>query len=260
MDAEEVFYAKKTNIGYINQSQTLTYFDHRFADFFSCFQQIYDGSNLLSQQSTIMMHFLGFTSNSDVARRNKRIKLITKPDEYNELAISQTDPNYNLDFYGYTIPKIIPPYKLHHNKKRLELEQAVKFGQLGNRTPYPAVNHEIHNLIKSVPNGMHFFRYKKSTLNIKQQIEYDKAVMLGNHEYITHPEQIDRHTKHQQVLHELETCFPVLKPVRTTSGHQYLQFMIDIFKMLAMALRILFTMLKGTLSVAQDHVPRYSPT
>lgn len=251
LDTKEIFYAKQANIGFISHRQTLTYFDHRFADFYSCFQQIYDGSNLLMTQSDYMMRFSGYTFESELAKRNKNLQLITEVDQYNTIAISLTDPNNCINCSGYTIPKIIPPYQLHQYERKQDLARAVEFGKIGVRSPYLANDPEIAAILaKPASQNIRFFHYKKSTLSLEIQTEYDKAVMLGNQNEITYDEQVDRHKKHQQLQHELKTSFPILKSLKTESRHPYIQYLIDtlvqIFNifMIATGLRILLTMLQ----------------
>ena len=152
LDTEDIFYAKQANIGFISHRQTLTYFDHRFADFYSCFQQIYDGSNLLVGQSVYMMRFSGYTFESELAKRNKNLQLITEVDQYNTIAISLTDPNNCINCSGYTIPKIIPPYQLHQYEGKQELARAIEFGKIGDRSPYLANDPEIADVRRSKRN------------------------------------------------------------------------------------------------------------
>ncbi len=212
LDAKEIFYAKQANVGYVSSRQTLTYFDHRYADFFSCFQQIYDGSDLLSIQITNMMNFLGYTFNTELAKKNKNLRLITDPEQYNALVNSLIAPNYNINYSGYTIPTIIPPYRLHSDKTRQELNRAIESGKIGNRTPYPARDLSVETMLsKSILPGSRSFHYKKSACSLEMQVGYDNALIQGNQEEITYVEQVDRHKKHQQLQKELKTLFPAFK-------------------------------------------------
>jgi hypothetical protein len=226
LDPKEIFYAEQTNIGYISHRQTLTYFDHRFADFYSCFQQIYDGSNLLMAESVHMMRFLGYTFESQFAKKNKHLQLITDVDQYNTIAISLTDPNSWIPCSGYAIPTIIPPYQLHQYEGQENLEFAIK--KIGTRNSYPANDPKIDAILtKPIPQNIGFFRYKKSELSLEKQMAYDNAVMLGNQNEITYDDQIDMHKKHHQLTQELETHFPILKPLKTELRHPFLQYIID---------------------------------
>lgn len=117
LDADEIFYSKQARVGYVSTRQTLTYFDHRFADFYSCFQPIYNGSNILDSQFSDMMRFSGITPNIELAMKNKNLRLITNREQYDALIIPLITPNYGIDCSGHTIPTIIPPYRLHLNEK-----------------------------------------------------------------------------------------------------------------------------------------------
>ncbi len=251
LDAKEIFYAKQAQISFISKRQTLTYFDHRFADFESCFQQIYDGTMLLSSSETIYrMLFLGYTYEPDRIIFNKNLQLRTDPDEYNALVITLFAPNSFDCSLGYSIPTIIPPYKLHQSKGKQDLAHAIERGRIGDRSHYPANDLEIAAISsKPASQNIRFFHYKKPAWTLEQQTEYDKAVMLGNHHDITCAEQVDQHKNHEQVMHELKTCFPVLKPLKTESRHPYLQCLIDtlvhIYDMIVAGLRILLNMIRA---------------
>ncbi len=228
LDSADMFYAKQVNIGFISHRQTVTYFDHRFADFFSCFQQIYNGSNLLSSDSVHMMHFLGYTFDLDRAQKNKNLCFMHEPKQYNKLAISFTDPNHENNCSGYTIPTIIPPYQLHQYERKHDLARVIEAGTIGQRSPYLVNDPEIVAILaKPVVQNNRFFHFKKSILSLEKQKEYDKAVMLGNHNEITYEEHVNRHKNYQQVQHELKTCFPILKPLKTESRHPLLQCLMD---------------------------------
>ena len=162
-----------------------------------------------------MMHFSGYSYKPELTKRNKNLKLITDPNEYNDLAISWLIPNYGDDCSGFTIPKIIPPYQVHDAQTREKLDDAITLGQVGSRSPYPARDQKVKALLsKSNSQCMSFFKYKKPTWPYEKQVGYDRAVMLGNHDEITNDEQVDRHKKQQALLHELKTSFSFFKPQR----------------------------------------------
>ncbi len=267
LDENEIFYAEQTHIGFINKRHTLTYFDHRFADFYSCFQQIYNGSNLLTDSTTSMMHFSGYSFDPKHTNRNKNLKLITESSEYNNLAISWFEPNNGVNCSGFAIPTIIPPYQIHHYKTREKLNTAIKHGKVGSRSPYPTIDLKIDALLsKSNSQCMPFFKYKKSTCPHEKQVGYDRAVMLGNQDEITYDEQVGRHKKQQALLHEIKTSFPILKP-RRIEPHSFLQLLsnfvtslLNIF-MLISGLRLFVRMIQESIYpiTPSEHINTNSP-
>lgn len=227
LDAKEVFYLKSAHIGYTNPGHTVTFFDHVLPDFFSFFQPIYLGSNLLASEITVM-HFQGYTYDSEVAKTNKNIQLITDTEQYNTLACSLVAPNYGLDCSGYTIPKIIQPYQLHKAETRTCLNYAMGLGKVGNRTSYPARDPNVEVMLsKPISSSPRLFHYKKPTWALEIQIGYDNAVMFGNQDKITYIEQVEMQKKHQQVQHELKTAFPILKPRKTEPTYSYMQHILS---------------------------------
>lgn len=208
LNAKEFFYASSAQISYIDSHHTITYFDHRFADFYSCFQQIYEGADLLKSQISIMMRFQGYAYDPEVVKTNKKIQLIIEPKEYNALARSLVAPNYGFDCFGYTIPTIIPPYQLHKAEIREKLNNAIELGKIGNRSSYSAVDPNVEVLLsKFTTSSPGFFSFKKPAWALQKQIAFDSAVMFRNQEEIGYEELIDKHKINQQVQQELKVLF-----------------------------------------------------
>lgn len=225
LDDEELFYAKQAGIAHISCRHTLTYFDHRFADFRSCFQQIYKSSNLLMAHSVDMMHFSGFTFDAVRAQSVKTIQLITDVEQYNSIAQALTDPNNAWDCPGLTIPHIISPYKLREKNDKQCLADAIHFEEVGMRSPYPALDPDVAIILSKVTDTpQSFFSYKKTMLSLDKQQGYDKAVMRGNRYEITYDEQIGLEQKHKQILHELNNNPPVLNALKKEAASGFLLF------------------------------------
>lgn len=137
------------------------------------------------------------------------LRRIAGPAQYNDLVRSFIAPNYGIDCSGYTIPKIIPPYRLHTEKGRSDLQRAIELGKIGDRSPYPANDVKVKNLLSkpTVPRT-NFFYYKEPRYPIEKQIDYDRAVMLGNQEEIDQKKQVNIMNKHQQELQKIPVSAP----------------------------------------------------
>ena len=179
LNSEERNYAKAAGIGYISPKQTITYFDHRFADFYSCFQQVYNGEDLLSGSHTRpLMNLLGYTYNEQEV--DDEIKLIDNVEEYNQIARDVVMPNYYQDFRAYLIPLIVPPYRLGLEEDKQSFRNAILEGKVGNRSPFPCID---QTLIPAPPNTLisqekHHIPYKPTKIPIEKQMEYDKQLVL----------------------------------------------------------------------------------
>jgi hypothetical protein len=100
MDAftrQERRYIQALDLGFLKQSITLTYFDHRYPDFMSTYLYVYSGINLLSTQTWMIMHdVLGYQAKA------------MDEDTWKTLTYALF-PNMS-DRVGYNIPKVMPPY------------------------------------------------------------------------------------------------------------------------------------------------------
>lgn len=211
LDDAEYYYAKSLGIAFISERHALTYFDHRFADFMSSFQHIYEGDNLLQTKAYFLMNFLGKTYNNELAEKNKNIRLISSHEEYNHEVASLLFPNYFQNFSGYNIPIIISPYRLCQSNEQENLRKYLRLGKLGERTPYPLFfNVDNTQSTRATVQGV---GYKKPAWSYEKQVAFDFAVMRNNHENITYVEQEKHGLELKKIHHELISHPPVLQKV-----------------------------------------------
>lgn len=111
---------------------TTTYFDHKFADFLSVLQVLWDGSFLVTRDD--FMETQGYVpiERKHKIESNHELKLIKNWDEYFSLW-------KKLYFHaGSLIPKVIEPYKLESEDGCAGLKIAIEERSvLGERTEYP---------------------------------------------------------------------------------------------------------------------------
>jgi hypothetical protein len=177
---DEVTYAKKYSIGYLDARHSLTYFDHRIADFESFFQTISDGNALFIPAPNIMKYF-GYTFEVEYAKTDIDLTLITTPEEYNKLAIKLLQPDYGKVSGGLNIPYVIAPYKYTNLEDRDNITKAIKRKKIGTRNANQTKNEAVNSIttttnhcLDSLPTTY----FDKPEINIKQQIYLDVVIYL----------------------------------------------------------------------------------
>jgi hypothetical protein len=91
----------------LKDSQTLTYFDHRYPDFMSTNSNLQDGSMLISAVCIHeIMRYLGYQTASD--KKDADLTALS-PNDWNKM-VTAIFPNYNQRVRGNMIPIIVPPY------------------------------------------------------------------------------------------------------------------------------------------------------
>lgn len=179
LTTKEQDYVKAANIAFISDRQTITYFDHRFADYESCFQQIYDGSSLLGgEHIEDLMLLLGYTYIPYKKIFDDQLQLISNPDEYNTIAFNLVVPNDNKNFSGYLIPQIIPPYQLRLEEGKQSLRNAILKGKVGDRSVYPLIDPTIIEALPSAlsPDECHVC-YETHKIPTAKQLAYDEQLL-----------------------------------------------------------------------------------
>jgi hypothetical protein len=178
LSSEQQHYANQIDMGYIDANHVLTYFDHKFADYASTFEFIYEGYQLISgSQIDILMNFLGFTNSFEATKNDPDLKFINDT-EFNELA-AKLMPNNGKRNMGYNIPVIISPYKFHGASRKeylRELQMNIEKGLVGRPTSYPITDSKIdeivhETMILQAPTG-----YKTTILSTEQQLAIDQKI------------------------------------------------------------------------------------
>lgn len=111
-------------------NQTLTYFDHVFPDFYSTFQTLRTGNNLLKVNCGILdyMHNKGYVT-SEFQHLFPNSKLISSL-EWNNLCMELIRDSEPL------IPTIIRPHRLHNEEQLKIFDESHQKKKLGTRTHY----------------------------------------------------------------------------------------------------------------------------
>lgn len=201
---KEIMYVEQAGIDNLDLGQTLTFFDHRFADSFSCMQQIYEGGPLLTRHVTFMMSFSGLTFSPKISSKNHNIKCVNDFTEYSQLTDLHLGHALLGNHEGYIIPTIIPPYRLHRGDQQRALLQAIKLAQVGARTPFPSQFLPEESLVIN-PSSRQEQSFPAIQWYIDKQEAYDLAIMAGNYQLITYWEIITRQLNMHNLKEELPT-------------------------------------------------------
>lgn len=122
------------DVGYISMHRTLTYFDHRFPDFFSTCQNLKTGQNLVLQAIPFMKS-IGYDFNDYRHKGNDTDEEVNKKIKtWNDLVDKHVK-----DSKAAIVPSIIPPYKLSKPDYLKDLKRAIDRSKIGARTPYAVV-------------------------------------------------------------------------------------------------------------------------
>lgn len=177
LDKRQLLFAKSAGVGYIDSRHTLTYFEHKFPDFYSAYQSVYFGYNICgASEQMALINFLGYACDSEVA---KKLNIIQIEDavEWNELFIRLINPNFKLDMFGFAIPKIISPYHLHRNNIREQLKVDMQKGKVGkintNYVTYP----EVEQIITDTACKDVHENFLNTTSPLVEQIAFDISLL-----------------------------------------------------------------------------------
>ncbi|WP_147279877.1 hypothetical protein [Legionella worsleiensis] len=178
LDPEERKYAKAAHISLAHADKTITYFDHRFADEFSCFQPLYNGRYILGgTHIRDIMNLLGYASDAEFPGYGT--KLIVAPEEYNAIVVDIIMPNSDVDLSGYLIPLIVCPYHRYRANDIGLLRDALSQGKVGARTPYPLIDQTLREVLSTecIAQEKHSVPFKPTKIAIEKQIEYDEQLV-----------------------------------------------------------------------------------
>ncbi len=157
LSEDEWRYAEKLKLITICNQYSITYFDHKYADAVSSCQAIYNGVSLLTYQKLDLMRFVGYT-------------------------IDEIDKIFTGLGPGYTIPIIIPPYRLHQAKYRQELISHLVDVKVGKLKPGVVTTPEINALLREFYDPSRLYQvpaFEKPILTLHAQNGFDTAVLAG---------------------------------------------------------------------------------
>jgi len=215
LDAKALFFSDAMQVNFIDERHSLTYFDHRFADAFSNFQQVYEGTEILGRiHIPVIMNFLGITYQQNLVKINAYLKLELNSEIYNIKVETLLVPNRRQNAQGYSIPMVISPYKLPNEIKAMQ--GYIAQGKIGELTPYVHPTPEVEDLVcqRNIYQGK-FFQFKKTALPLEKQIAFDRAVFFSNDRYTTYEEL----SKYQAIHHEMRTELIDDRPKLTPVSH-----------------------------------------